>query len=245
MNALIFPGLPSSETMTQRCAIHEPDAAVLERERVLPPGAGGPNGGPYKMLRTQVRRRLDSLSANSLAVIGTAANTGKTLTAVNLAIAIAAETERTALLVDFDLRKPSVHTRFGLKPKLGVDDCLRRGVPLREAMVRVAGYDRLVVLPARERCENSSEMLAARNTQELVLELRQRYLDRVIIFDLPPVLQADDALAFMRYVQCGLVVVGEGRTQRDDLRRTMELLRDLPIIGSVLNGSRETVDTYY
>ncbi|HET6553607.1 MAG TPA: CpsD/CapB family tyrosine-protein kinase [Dyella sp.] len=245
MNALPFPDLASDATTTLRCQIHTPDPLVLERERVLPPLAAGANGGPYKMLRTQVLRRLEKLNANTLAIIGTAPGTGKTLTAVNLAIAMAAEAERTALLVDLDLRKPSVHARFGITPTVGVDDCLRQQVPLREAMLRVAGYERLVVLPARERCEDSSEMLAARHTHRLVSELRERYQDRIIIFDLPPVLQADDALAFARYVQAGLVVVGEGRTNRDDLRRTLELLRDLPIVGTVLNCSRESVDTYY
>ncbi len=217
----------------------------LERDRILPPLAAGPNGIPYKMLRTQVLRRLDKLGVNSLAVIGTAAETGKTLTAINLAIAIAADPGRHALLVDLDLRKPSIHRRFGIDPLLGVDDCLRRAHPLHEAMVRLGGYERLVLLPARERCLDSSELLATRRTEETIVELRGRYSDRVLVFDLPPVLQADDALVFSRHVQAALLVVGEGKTRRDDLLRTIELLRDIPIIGTVLNATREPVDTYY
>ena len=233
------------DTLSLLSRVVEVDRTVLERERVLPAGAGGMHGGPYKMLRTQVLRRLDKLSVNSLAVVGTSANTGKTLTAINLAIAIAADPERTALLVDLDLRKPSIHRRFGLDPQVGIDDCLRRARPLKDAMLRLAGYERLVVLPARERCEDSSELLSTRRTEEMICEMRQRYQDRVLVFDLPPVLQADDALAFARHVQAALVVVGEGRTRRDDVLRTLELLRDLPVIGTVLNGTREPVDTYY
>jgi protein-tyrosine kinase len=221
------------------------DRLHLERERILPPGAAGANGSPYKMLRTQVLRRLDKLGVNSLAVVGTAADTGKTLTAINLAIAIAADPERTALLVDLDLRRPRIHRRFGIEPTVGVDDCLRRERPLHQAMLRLAGYERLVILPARECCEDSSEVLSTRRTEALILEMRQRYRDRVLVFDLPPVLQADDALAFARHVQAVLVVVGEGRTRRDDLLRTLELLRDVPSIGTVLNGTREPIDTYY
>lgn len=223
----------------------EIDPLHLERERVLPPGAAGSNGAPYKMLRTQVLRRLDKLEVNSLAVVGAAADTGKTLTAVNLAIAIAADPERTALLVDLDLRRPSIHRRFGLEPAVGIDDCLRRSAPLPEAMVRLAGYERLAVLPARERSFDSSELLSTRRTEELIIEMRNRYHDRILVFDLPPVLQADDALAFARHVQAVLIVVGEGRTRRDELLRTIELLRDVSIIGTVLNGTREPVDTYY
>jgi protein-tyrosine kinase len=221
------------------------DSLHLERERILPAGAAGMHAGPYKMLRTQVLRRLDKLGVNSLAVVGTAAETGKTLTAINLAIAIAADSERTALLIDLDLRNPSIHRRLGIGPAVGIDDCLRYGRRLEEAMVRLGGYERLVVLPACERSLDSSELLSTRRTEELILEMRNRYKDRILIFDLPPVLQADDALAFARHVQAVLVVVAEGRTRREDLLRTMELLRDVPIIGTVLNGTRERVGTHY
>jgi Mrp family chromosome partitioning ATPase len=254
--SLVGAGLIAAEVVT---ALHEPKAGAppgttrimpvdplhLERERILPAGAAGPHGAPYKMLRTQVLRRLDKLGANSLAVVGTAAETGKTLTAINLAIAIAADPERHALLVDLDLRRPRVHRRFGFEPHAGIDDHLRRGTPIRDALLRIAGYDRLVVLPARESSPDSSELLSAVRTDELIAEMRGRYHDRILVFDLPPVLQADDALAFARHVQAVLVVVGEGRTRRDDLLRTVELLGDVPIIGTVLNGTRERVDKYY
>ena len=236
---------PTLELKPQGSRTLEIDPLHLESERILPPGAAGPHAGPYKMLRTQVLRRLEKAGANSLAVVGTTADTGKTLTAINLAIAIAADPERTALLVDLDLRKPSIHRRFGIEPTTGIDDCLRRGRPVREAMVRVGGYERLVVVPARERCEDSSELLSIRRMQELTQELRARYPDRVLVFDLPPVLQADDALAFVKQVETVLIVVGEGRTRRDDLLRTLDLLRDATIIGTVLNGTRERVDRYY
>ena len=236
---------PDHESSRPPTRVVQVDPLQLESERILPPGAAGKLGGPYKMLRTQVRRRLDKLGANSLAVVGTAADTGKTLTAINLAIAIAADPERTALLVDLDLRKPSIHRRFGIDPTVGIDDCLRGVRVLKEAMLRLRSYDRLAILPARECCLDSSELLSTRRTEEMILEMRNRYKDRVLLFDLPPVLQSDDALAFVRHVQAVLIVVGERRTRRDDLLRTIELLGDVPIIGTVLNGTRELVDAYY
>jgi len=217
----------------------------LENERILPPGAAGVHGGPYKMLRTQVLRRLDKLNVNSLVVVGTATDTGKTLTAINLAIAIAADPGLTALLIDLDLRRPSIHRRLGLEPAVGIEDCLRHEQPLADAMLRLGGYDRLVVLPARQRSLDSSELLSTRHTDNTVMEMRNRYRDRILVFDLPPVLEADDALAFARHAQAALIVVAEGRTRRDDLLRTIELLHDVPIIGTVLNGTREATGTYY
>lgn len=213
--------------------------------RLLPPGASGPHGAAYKMLRTQVLRRLDQLGANSLGVMSAQSGEGKTLTAVNLAIAIAADPARTVLLVDFDLRNPNIHRRFGHEPTVGVEDCLRLRRPVQEAMFKVAGYERLTILPARERVEHSSELLMSPATVEIVNEMRTRYANRIIIFDVPPVLQADDALAFARYLQAGLLVIGEGKTRRDDVARTFQLLHDLPFVGTVLNGSREPVGTAY
>ena len=216
-----------------------------ENARILPPGATGPHGGAYKMLRTQVLRRLDQLGANCLGVMSAQSSEGKTLTAINLAIAISADPGRTVLLVDFDLRNPNVARRFGHAPTVGVEDCLRLRRPVQEAMFKVAGYERLTILPARERVEHSSELLMSSATAEVVDEMRTRYANRIIIFDVPPVLQADDALAFARYLQAGLLVIGEGKARKDDVTRTLQLLHDLPFVGTVLNGSREPARTTY
>jgi len=217
-----------------------------ESERILPPGAVlGVTGGAYKMLRTQVLRRLKELGANTLAVLSSSNGEGKTLSAINLAIAIAADPGHTALLVDLDLRNPSVHRRLGFEPEVGIDDCVEKRRPLHDAMVKIAGYDRLTVLPARERVELSSELVATQRLADLVHELRDRYPNRIVIFDLPPVLLADDALAFIPLVQAGLFVVAEGQTLRDDITRSMELLRELPVIGTVLNRSEDCAGAYY
>src|SRR5262245_36443740 len=234
-----------TDTVIYKTPAIELPAAVRDNERILPPGASGPHGGAYKMLRTQVLRRLDQLGANTLGVVSARRGDGKTLTAINLAIAIAADPARTALLVDFDLRAPSVHRRFHHEPASGVEECLQRPRSVRDAMFKVSGYDRLTILPAKASTDLSSELLSSSRTGELVAELRSRYANRIVIFDLPPVLQTDDALAFAANLQAGLLVVGEGRTRRDDITRTMQLLGDLTFVGSVLNASREHVDTHY
>lgn len=234
-----------TETVILKTPVIDLDPVVRDNERILPPGAGGPYGGAFKMLRTQVLRRMDQLGANTLGVMSGASGDGKTLTAINLAIAIAADPARTVLLVDFDLRNPGIHRRFRYEPEVGVEECLEQRRSLRDAMFKVAGYDGLTVVAAKRRAERSSELLASPRTAELVAEMRARYANRILIFDVPPVLQADDALAFMRNLQAGLLVIGEGRTRRDDVSRTLDLLRDLPFVGTVLNASRERVENYY
>jgi protein-tyrosine kinase len=224
-----------AQTATFRAPIVALDPGWLEKQHILPPGAGGTFGAPYKLLRTQVLQRLDQMRANTLAVMSATTGGGNTLTAINLAIAVAAELGRTALLVDLNLRNPGVHTRMGFEPVLGVEDCLTGGKSLQEVIVRVSGYERLAVLPARSAVDQSSELLSSDAATQLIRELRGRYENRVLIFDLPPVLASDDALAFSRAVQAGLLVVSDGRTQRTELEKTMRLLGELPIVGTVLN----------
>ena len=199
----------------------------------------------YKMLRTRVLQRMQEHGWNALAVMSPMPNDGKTFTAINLAITIAADTKYTTLLVDFDLRKPSIARRFGFEPEFGVDDCLQGRSSIAGALVAPAGYDKLVLLPARQPQPHSSELLTSERAVKLVKELKDRYSNRIVIFDLPPVLGADDALAFAPLADCGLMVVGASRTGRDDLARSLEIMQKLPFIGTVLNGSHtERSDGY-
>jgi Mrp family chromosome partitioning ATPase len=232
-------------TGTYFAPIIQLDPVVSEREFILPPNAGGPRGAAYKLLRTQVLQRLDQLGANTLAVLSTRENQGNTLTAINLAIAIAAEHGRTALLVDLNLRNPGVHRRLGFEPVTGVEECLRGSRSVEQVIVRVADYERLAVMPARLPVEHSSELLSSQRAAALMDELRSRYNNRIMIFDLPPVLSADDALAFSRVVQAGLLVVTDEKTRRDDVRRCVSLLGDLPLLGTVLNASRDVSPKSY
>jgi protein-tyrosine kinase len=214
------------------------EPSVLRANGVMPADASGPTGHAFKMLRTQILQRMQQQGWNTLAVLSPAPDDGKTFVAINLAIAIAGDTNHTALLVDFDLRSPSVHQRFGFQPDFGVEQCLRGEAPLAEALVNPQGYRKLLLLPALGPVSNSSELLASERTRKLTSEVKSRYPDRVVLFDLPPVLGHDDALAFAPQVDAALVVVREEHTRREDLLRCFEILRNIPVIGTVLNDSR-------
>lgn len=226
-----------------RVAMIEP--AVLRAHGVMPPDASGPAGHSFKMLRTQVLQRLRQHGWNTLAVISPTSKDGKTFTAINLAIAIAGDTSHTTLLVDFDLRNPSVHKRFGIDPEASVEQCLRGEATVSEVLVNPHGYPKLLLLPARNPVSNSSDLLSSDRTRRVIREIKDRYPNRVVLFDLPPVLGADDALAFAPQVDAALVVVGEEHTRREDLQRCFEIMRDIPIIGTVLNGSRTDASLAY
>lgn len=221
------------------------DAEHLRRSRLLSPGMQGIAAHTFKMLRTQVLQRLRARKWNTLAVVSATPGDGKTMVAINLAMAISMHQGHSALLVDFDLRHPSIAERLGIPADPGVEECLATERPIEQAFVRLEGYDRLMILPAGSPVVHSSELLASDYTRKLVAELSSRYADRVVLFDLPPLLGADDALAFLPAVDAALVVVGEGHTRAEHLTRSLELLKDIPIVGTVLNRSRSDANSYY
>ena len=107
------------------------------------------------------------------------------------------------------------------------------------------GIERLVVLPAGRPTPNSSELLSSPKMAALVNELKSRYPSRIIVFDLPPMLSTDDALAFSPYVDAALLVVEDGGTTKDELVRAVEMLGDTALLGTVLNKAQQLQPTYY
>ena len=227
---------PSTATRAARLPL-SPD--VLERNRVLGSGGDAAVRAAYRMLRTQVLQRMREHALQTLAIVSPGSGEGKSLTAANLAISIAEDAGHHALLVDFDLRRPNLAGLFGLTPTVGLDDYLRGEARLEEVICRPEPFERLAVLPVRAPVERSSELLTGAIARAFVAEVRGRYADRVVVFDLPPVLASDDALAFSPLVDAALVVAAEGRTRRDDLRRCIDLLRATRIVGTVLNNSAD------
>lgn len=240
VRALAVEGDPAKR-VTRTVAV---DAALLESNRILPPGAKGDAGLAYRMLRTQALKRLDKLGGNTLAVVSPRAGDGKSVTAINLAISIACDPNRTALLVEFDLRRPTLGQRWGFESEVGVDEHLRSRAPIERLMVRPGGYDRLALLAAGPPAEDSAELVLGSRAAEFVAETKSRYANRVILFDLPPALETDEVVGFVQHVDAALLVVREGVTSREDVVRTLELLRDIPVVGTVLNGSRDRTAKY-
>ncbi len=194
----------------------------------------------YKMLRTQVLQRLNENHWNVLAVTSPGIGEGKTLTALNLAASLAMEVNHTVLLVDANLRHPSLHEHLGLPAGAGLSDYLVNDAPLADLLVHPKGINYLTVLPGGRALQNSAEMLNSPKMSRLVEEMKNRYASRIVIFDLPPVLSAADATAFTPYVDATLLVVEEGKTRGAEIKHAMNLLSSTNIIGTVLNkaGSR-------
>ncbi len=218
------------------------DERVLNEERII---AGRTHythesnkiSSAYKILRTQVLQRLKARHCNNFGIVSANPGEGKSLTAINLAISLAQEVQHTVLLVDFDLKNPSIHTYFKYCPGYCLNDYLFNDVPLPEIMFN-PGIEGLVVLPGSDSVPNSSEMLSSPKVGQLVEELKSRYAERIVIFDLPSLLSSDDVMAFSPYVDSVLLVVEDGRTTQDELMQSLEYLGETEILATVLNKSK-------
>jgi capsular exopolysaccharide synthesis family protein len=228
--------IPAPVRYTHTRTVHVAKSTLQER-RIISGFEQNEFTDAYKILRTQVFQRLRENGWNSLAVTSPGLNEGKTLTAINLAISLAMEVNYTVLLVDADLRHPSVHSYFGIEAECGLSDYLTADKPLSELLIHPEEIPGIVILPGGKPLTNSAEMLNSPKMVRLVEELKTRYSSRIILFDLPPLLGAADALAFSPYVDAALLVIEHGKTQAEDVKRAVGLLQGTSVIGTVLNKS--------
>jgi Mrp family chromosome partitioning ATPase len=199
----------------------------------------------YKMLRTRTLQRMRQNDWHVIGVTSPLQGDGKSLTSVNLALSLARDVTLSVILVELDLRRPTICKQLGVDPINGLSDYLDGTAKLDEVLFRPEGTERFAILPNTEVYENSSEILSSPAVATLIDELRGSDPGRVIICDLPPYLATDDVLAFAPLADAFLVVVSEGRTSRDVLEKGLDILQELPLLGVVLNRSEDATTGYY
>jgi protein-tyrosine kinase len=221
------------------------DWPTLRERRIVSSEDTRPAAHAYRMLRTQVLQRARANGLNTVGVVSAINGEGKTLTAINLALSLAAEPNQTVMLVDLDLRRPAIAKTLGLNPDSGLESWFGGDDPTKRVCYALEGVDRLYVLPTLAPVAHSSETLAGLGTRRLLNELRDRDSGRLLIVDLPPVLLSDDALMVAPLLDAVVLVVNERRTRREDVARVIELLGNTRIIGTVLNRSSESENRAY
>lgn len=217
-----------------RTTVVAPDPAHWERNRVVAHQKIHPASWAFDVLRTQVLQKMDENGWRTLAVTSPGTESGKTLVSVNLALSIAQQPQHTALLVDFDLRRPSVARVLGLNQPVSLNEVLTGDADVSQALVS-PGVERLVVLPTNRPMTHTSEFLSSARASNLIGELRQRYDDRIVVFDLPPVLAADDVMAVLPHIDCVLMIVGSGVSAKAEIDEAMSRVARANLLGVVLN----------
>lgn len=224
------------------------DRAVLEDNHILPQITDPAALRAYKILRTRMLRRLEANQWHSFAVTGATAGEGKTLTSINLAMALAQDSNTWVFLVDLDLQRPKVASYLGLNNSLGergLTDFLLGEATFEQITYSPGNAERLAVIPNFQAVANSSDLLTSPRMDELLRALEAETPRRVVIFDMPPVLASDDVLAFSPQIDGLLLVVAEGTTSRDALRGAKELLQEMNLLGVVLNRSEAQQEGAY
>jgi capsular exopolysaccharide synthesis family protein len=239
INMVHSPGREQTEFRVNPAAFTGPvqqiDEAQLERRRILAHRTRSREADIFRILRTKVLQEMQKSGARTLGITSPNYGDGKTTIALNLAISIAQDMKQTVLLVDLDLRKPSLHEYLDVVPTMGLSDYLLHNAPIQECFLRPS-IERLNTLPAGRPLDNSSELLGSHKMAALAQELRTRYPDRIIIYDMPPVLAQDDPIAFTPHIDSMLVVVRDGHTKIEEVKQCLDALSKANVIGTVLNN---------
>ncbi len=225
-------------------AVVKLDPAILENHRIVAQNKHDPASWIFDSLRTQVLQKMEENNWRTIAIVSPTPESGKTVVAINLAISIAQQLQKTAMLVDFDLRKPRVAQYLGIKREKSINNFLAGNAELSEVIVNPS-IPRLTIVPTNKPVSQSSETLSSTNIQKLIIELKERYDSRIVIFDLPPLLNADDAMVLLPQVDCVLVVVGNGQNTESEIVEAMRLLTKSNILGVVVNRAEVEARAYY
>jgi protein-tyrosine kinase len=198
----------------------------------------------YKVLRTNIQHRIKGNNWNTIMITSVQPGEGKTLTSINLAISFAKEFHQTVLLVDCDLKRQNIHKYLNFSFDKGIADYLVNNCQLKDLIVW-PGIEKLTLISGGKTVANSAELMGSPRMKALIQEIKNRYEDRCVIFDGPPVLGGADALAFAPLVDCIIMVVEEGRTSIQDVKRALEMVPSEKFLGFVLNRRKEPMHGYY
>ncbi len=199
---------------------HEPESLAAEH---------------FKILRSQIVYPGDGKAMRSVLITSAMEQEGKTMVACNLAVSIAQGLDPHALLIDGDIRRPDVHRMLGLVSGSGLSEYLSGNRPLSDFLVRTP-LARLTVLPAGKLVRNPAELLTSSKMRHLLEEARERYPDRFVIVDSPPVNLAAETLSLAQHVDAVIFVVRYGYSQKDVVEEALERLGKEKILGIVFNG---------
>ena len=198
----------------------------------------------FKILRTNILFPSSGKPPRVIMVSSAVPGEGKSFVASNLAISIAQNIDEHVLLMDCDLRIPSIHKRFGFEEVKGLSDYLSGSESFSSLLLKTK-LEKLSILPGGRLSSNPSELLISDKMTKLINEVKDRYSDRYVIIDsAPPQLTAELA-AISRLVDGVILVINYGKTKREIIAGLVEMLGKEKILGIVLNRFDLRSSTYY
>ncbi|MEM7220388.1 MAG: CpsD/CapB family tyrosine-protein kinase [Pseudomonadota bacterium] len=226
----------------------ELDPGELLQRNVLT-GQGGEDllaADRYRLLRTRIRQRMQPRGWNKLGITSPGSKEGKSLTAINLSIATARDTQGSVVLVDADLRRPAIGKYLGLYPKAGLSEYLSGEAELTDIVYRLNVANNLYVVPTQlmDRPLAPSHSPGSSARMQALLDVVATP-NTTLIMDLPPIMVADDVLSLAPLLDALMIIIRDGRTNIDDLREGAQLLSGFNLLGTVLNAAEEDSKRLY
>ena len=188
----------------------------------------------FKILRTNLLFPVSGKPPRTIMITSAVSGEGKSFVAANLAVGIAQGINEHVLLIDCDMRIPSVHRFFGLNNIQGLGDYLVDDVPLSSSILKT-NSERLTVLPGGKPQHNPAELLASKKMSQLLIEVKTRYPDRYIIIDAAPPQLAAETGVIARQVDGTIMVIESGSTKRELVKDTLDKLDKKKMLGIVVN----------
>lgn len=188
----------------------------------------------YKMIRTQIAQQVKEKGWNTIMITSALPGEGKTTTAINLSLSFAKEFDRTVLLVDADLRQQKIHKYLGYANNTGLAEAFREHRSVEDLIVW-PGVEKLTIISGGATVSDSAEILQSPKMTAIVKDIKDRYSDRYVFFDTPPLLSGADAMAFAPLVDGIVMVVAAGNTSIEDIKKAATLIPKEKFIGFILN----------
>jgi non-specific protein-tyrosine kinase len=239
-------GVKPDVSLHKRCEVNpvytntrkmQVDTQILKQNKIVSLFQEEKACDQMRILYTQALNKLEAIGGNSLLITSPNPKEGKTTIAINMAVSISFKLDRTVLLIDANLRNPSVHHFLGITGCAGLDKYLLGDTEIDDILIN-PGIDKMVIIPGGSSLANSSELLDSPRMEALAREVKGRYQDRIIIYDCSSLLTSADPLILSGYVDGILLVVESEKTPASDIKKAMELLQGKQVIGTVLNKSR-------
>lgn len=239
---------PSSRPRPGPIPLRQPlvDPSTISNDKlVVLKTPASPEAEEFRKLKEALLKAVKTQEAfdNVILVTSPGQGEGKSLITVNLALSLAQEFDHTVLLVDADLRMPTCHRYLDIPSGLGLVDCLVDGVDLEKVLVKT-GYGKLVLLPAGKPVKNPMEYFSSNTMRQLIEELKNRYPDRIILIDTPPVLMFAETRTLAGLADNVILVVREGDTSLEDIQESMNLLNN-KVLGVVYNATEFVQHSQY
>ena len=219
-----------------------PDPRLLNENRIvtLKSNSGYPS---FDMLQTKVLLQMAKNDWTRLAITSPTVGCGKTTVVSNLAIGFLRQTDKRVIVLEMDMRRPMMSSILGIEADDSVADVLEDRTPLAHQAVRLGTNVALSVNPGPVR--NPANLFMKEKTAQVLDRIEEEYAPDLMIFDMPPMLVNDDATAFLKNVDCALIVAGSGKSTVSHVDSCeKEIAQYTNVLGTVLNMCDSSDTTY-